>query len=138
MLRKGQSIARLCEEHPSYTSAALKTFYGKKNMIGSNNIAIDVLNNDSCIILTDMPSVTKGEIKLPAFGARERRNKSVALTAKNVLTHGISDLDFGTMSLDDDDSTVKKVLTKFPPPPYLPGEVERRKALLIDKSDLEL
>jgi len=30
MLQKGSSIARLCDEHPSYTNAAAKTFYGKK------------------------------------------------------------------------------------------------------------
>ena len=31
MLQKGSSIARLCDEHPSYANAAMKTYYVKNN-----------------------------------------------------------------------------------------------------------
>ena len=46
MLRKGSSIHRLCEEHPSYAQAVPRTFYGKNNLIGPGTTR-DALNNDS-------------------------------------------------------------------------------------------
>ena len=57
-----------------------------------------------------------------------------------MLVKGISDLDFGQMALNDegdDEVPIVKIPTKFPPPPYLPGEVERRKALMNTDSEAE-
>ena len=42
----------------------------------------------------------------------------------------LSGLDFGHLTIEDDEKTRHtKIPTKFPPPPYLPGEVERREEL---------
>lgn len=66
----------------------------------------------------------------------------MAKTNNEVLVRELTDLNIGMMSLDDGEdenkpTPVKRIPTKFPPPPYLPGELERRAALLIEDSDNE-
>ena len=65
---------------------------------------------------------------------------------QNMLKHGSSDLDLRQMALDQrmekeelllSPNAKKRVPTKFPPPPYLPGETERRIALLNEDSEVE-
>ena len=67
-----------------------------------------------------------------------------SLTPLDVLHKGISTVDFGQMTLDEDNDDKNnaedkfknfKIQTKFPPPPYLPGEVERRAALLCTDTE---
>ncbi len=66
-----------------------------------------------------------------------------SLTPLDVLHKGISTVDFGQMTLDEDNDgddgkdrfSNFKIQTKFPPPPYLPGEVERRAALLCTDTE---
>jgi len=82
---------------------------------------------------------------LPGFNSRHRRGRSLAPTPTpiEVLTKGLSTVDFGQMSIagedlaDKEGNTIVKIPTKFPPPPYLPGEVERRATLRNNDSELD-
>ena len=79
------------------------------------------------------------------FNSRHRRGRSLAPspTPFEVLTKGLSTVDFGQMSIvgedfaDKNGNTIVKIPTKFPPPPYLPGELERRAILMNNDSDME-
>ena len=47
-------------------------------------------------------------------------------------TAPLQGIDFSAVSIDEDEKSRynrSKMLTKFPPPPYLPGEIERREEL---------
>ena len=53
-------------------------------------------------------------------------------TAADVLQN-VKEIDFGNLALDEE-LCEKRPITKFPPPPYLPGELDRRAALIsVDK-----
>ena len=78
------------------------------------------------------------------FNSKARRGRSLApsLTPLHVLHKGISTVDFGQMSLvdeetDENQEKILKIPTKFPPPPYLPGEVERRAVMMCTDSETE-
>ena len=69
------------------------------------------------------------------------RNHSVSITANQLLKKGTSELalEIAGHTGMDFNVPVYKVRTKYPPPPYLPGEVERRAAMaLADDCDSEL
>jgi hypothetical protein len=115
MLMKGSSIARLCDEFPSYREANQKTIYGKKHAFQPTAPGGKVTFNRQNFDL-DATS-EQGETNIFT-----RRNSSMNNTTK--LRTGTSDLDVGMMSISGDEKKrIKKIPTKFPPPPYLPGEV---------------
>ena len=117
MLHRGSSIARICDQSPSYAQAFAKTIYGKKNRITS---VIEKGNkNQENFQLAPIGSDVEGM----SHNHFHKRGRSVA----NALSP-LKGIDFSAVSIDEDDKSRfgSRILTKFPPPPYLPGEIERR------------
>ena len=88
MLKKGSSISKLCDDHPSYRGAVSKTFYGKSKQ---PNPADDEFDLD----FTFRSNKKSGS----NFMTRNRRNQSVAVEATKQMNR-ISDLAFSQVSLD--------------------------------------
>ena len=80
------------------------------------------------------------EKKDSTFSNRHRRNKSVLAMAENVLHNGIfNDYSQGQINVDDSplSKPKKRIITHYPPPPYLPGELERRAIIMNEDSEVE-
>ena len=93
----------------------------------STKQAANNLNDDSAMGDDDL--VLHGDTScIPTglnFNSRARRNKSVLYTAADILQHGLMDLG-NTHNVLESVRGEKRIISKFPPPPFLLGEIDRR------------
>ena len=95
MLKKGASISKLCDDHPSYKGAISKTFYGKSKQPVTRRTNGDDQFDELDLDFTFRSNKKNGN----NFMSRNRRNQSVAVEATKQMNR-ISDLAFSQVSLD--------------------------------------